>query len=164
MKLSALVLAALFLSPLANADEPRTPPTPPPAPAPAPGEPQPEGPPQGPFVPLCSNLGKDISKDDAAILDAIKTAAFCWQAVQLAENCGTEEAFDFNLVNAAAPICQKEFESHGPTDQDRALLASMRNACDLKWKSKEGGQYVSMNAYCKLRAWLWMSNLTKENR
>jgi len=137
-----LLFSLLALSPLARAED-----------APSPG----------PSVPACSDNFKDISADSAAILAAIKGAQFCWQAVQLADNCGSGDADDFNYVAAAAPVCAKEFDEHNPTSQDRILLASMRNACDDKWKGKEGGQYLSMNSMCKLHAWLWMDNLTSEN-
>lgn len=117
----------------------------------------------GPSLPACSDNAKDISADPAAILAAIKNAQFCWQAVQLADNCSGGDAEDFSFVAAAAPICAKEFEDHNPTSQDRILLASMRSACDGKWKDKVGGQYLSQNALCKLHAWLWIDNLTSEN-
>jgi hypothetical protein len=163
MKIFALIAVLITLPLAARADNP--PATPPPAnPGPVvdPTDP-PQAPPQGPTAPACSNNGKDISTDDVAILNAIKGAQFCWQAVQLAENCGTGDGTDFNLVNAAAPVCEKEFDAHRPTNDEKTLLQTMRNACDAKWKNKNGGQYVSANAYCKLKAWQWMANLTAEN-
>ncbi|MGZ3653650.1 MAG: hypothetical protein ACXVB9_01280 [Bdellovibrionota bacterium] len=117
----------------------------------------------GPSVPPCSNNFKDISADPAAIQAAIKGAQFCWQAVQLAENCASGEGIDVSYVAAAAPLCEKEFESNKPTSQDRILLASMRSACDDKWKSKEGGEAQSKDSLCKLNAWLWLVNLTGAN-
>lgn len=158
MKVSIVTLLITVLSaPLAFADNPVTP-----DPNVDPHNP-PEAPISGPTVPACSYNGKDISTDTAAILSAIKASEFCWQAVQLAESCAAGEGFDTNFVNAAAPLCQKQFEANRPTAQDRALLASMRTACDGKWKGKEGTQYLSANAYCKLNAWNWMVNLTSEN-
>ena len=137
-----ILFAVLALSPLARAeDAPQT----------------------GPTVPACSNNNKDISADPAAILAAIKGSEFCWQAVQLADNCASGDEGDFSNVAAAAPVCAKEFEANNPTSQDRILLASMRNGCDSKWKDKVGGQYLAQNSMCKLHAWLWMDNLTSEN-
>jgi hypothetical protein len=137
-----LILSLLALSPLARAeDAPQT----------------------GPTVPACSNNNMDISANPAAILAAIKGSQFCWQAVQLADNCAGGDEDDFNNVAAAAPVCAKEFEANNPTSQDRILLASMRTSCDGKWKDKVGGQYLANNSMCKLHAWLWMDKLTAEN-
>jgi hypothetical protein len=137
------MLALLALAPLARSDE--TPPNP------------------GPALPACSDNSRDISADPKAIMAAIKNAQFCWQAVQLTENCSGGDSEDFNFVGAAAPLCAKEFEAQNPSSQDRIVLASMRTACDGKWKEKAGGQYLSQNALCKLHAWLWVDNLTSEN-
>ena len=119
---------------------------------------------QPPALSPCSYNNQDISKDPAAIVAAISKTEFCWEAVQLAENCGSNVGGDVAFVAAAAPICQKEFQSHNPTAQDTALLNQLRATCDAHWKNKEGSQYQSINSYCKIRAWLWMVNLTSENK
>jgi hypothetical protein len=153
LTIALVLLSSLTLTTLiARADQPQTDPQDPP-----------KAPPYGTSAPACNNNGQDISKDSAAILAAIQGSAFCWQAVQLAENCGGGDALDADLVKAATPVCAKEFEAHKPTVQDRALLANLKAACDGKWKAKEGGQYVSGNAYCQLKALQWMANLTAEN-
>jgi hypothetical protein len=141
--MKTFLLIALFVSPLAFADDPALTP--------------------GPALPACSYNFKDISADSAAIMAAINSVPYCWQAVQLAENCASGEGIDVGYVAAAAPKCEKEFETNKPTSQDRILLASMRSACDSKWKSQNGGQAQSADSLCKLNAWLWLVNLTSSN-
>lgn len=143
MKFANVLMAASFLLlPLAQADEPNTCPA---------------------VIPPCSVDGKDISQDNAAIIAAIGQQQFCFQAVKLAEVCGTQEGLnDIKLINAAGAKCEARMKELSPSQTDLNNLANMKAACQRKWYGREGSQYISLNGYCKLRALSWTLNLLDE--
>lgn len=142
MKIASLALAALVLLPLASrADENTCPPAP---------------------LPACSHEGKDISQDDAAIVAAIGAQEFCFQAVKLAENCGSGVGNDIKFINAATAKCEARMKELNPSQTDLNNLSNLKVACQRKWFGREGSQYISINGYCKLRALSWTLNLLDE--
>ncbi len=143
MKLASLALAAALLLPtLSHADENSC--------APAP-------------LPACSHNGKDISEDDSAIVAAIGEQEFCFQAVKLAEVCGSGTGNDIKFINAATAKCEGRLQQLAPSQTDLNNLSNMKVACQRKWYGREGSQYISINGYCKLRALAWTLNLLDEN-
>jgi hypothetical protein len=116
-----------------------------------------------PAAPACSVEGKDISQDQAAILAAISEQTFCFQAVKLAEACGTGQGSDVRYVNAATVKCEGRLASLSPSQTDLNNLSNLKAACQRKWFGREGTQYISINAFCKLRALAWTLNLLDEN-
>ncbi len=143
MKFATFALAAAFLIPIASiADENTCPPAP---------------------LPACSHNGKDISQDDAAIVAAISEQQFCFQAVKLAEACGSGLGTDVKFANAATAKCEARLQELTPSQTDLNNLSNLKVACQRKWYGREGSQYVSINAYCKLRALAWTLNLLDEN-
>ncbi len=141
----ALLAALLTLSTAAVADEPVACPVPPPA------------------LPACSHNGVDISLDDAAIVAAIGEQSYCFQAVKLAEVCGTGEGKDIKFINAASAKCEARLKELTPSETDLNNLSNLKVACQRKWYGREGAQYISINGYCKLKALAWTLNLLDEN-
>lgn len=143
MKALSLAFAAFVLFPLtSSADENACPPPP---------------------LPACSHNGKDISQDDAAIVAAIGEQQFCFQAVKLAESCGSGVGGDIKFINAASSKCEARMRELSPSQTDLNNLSNMKAACQRKWYGREGSQYISINGYCKLRALAWTLNLLDEN-
>lgn len=139
----ALIAASLLIITAAQADEPTTCPA---------------------VIPPCSVDGKDISQDPAAIVAAISGQRYCFQAVKLAEVCGTQEGLsDIKFINAATAKCESRMKELTPSAVDLNNLSNLKAACQRKWFGREGSQYISINGYCKLRALAWTLNLLDEN-
>lgn len=115
-----------------------------------------------PPLPKCSFNGVDISGDDIAIVNAIGAQQFCFQAVKMAEECGSNEGGDIKFINAAINKCEARLKTLRPSQTDLNNLSNLKVACNRKWYGREGSQYISINGYCKLRALSWTLNLLDE--
>jgi hypothetical protein len=107
--------------------------------------------------------GNDISRNPVAIIERIAAESYCFDAVEFAIACSYGTSIDEHIAGAAKRVCRSQLEQSKPSRENLELLSRMENACAEIWLKKEGTMYVSINAFCELRAVEWMTTLNAEN-
>ena len=106
----------------------------------------------------CPNSSRGI----VALIQASDIA--CFQAVNIANDCALGSAEDLKIAGAASNVCLKEAGTLSASDTK--LLAAMKDRCNQTFKDKSGTLYLSLNAFCQLKAVEFIRNVqadTTEN-
>ncbi|MDA8793576.1 hypothetical protein N9N67_10025 [Bacteriovoracaceae bacterium] len=105
--------------------------------------------------------GKDIHEDGDLIIKEISRIKNCYRAVDLAKNCSWGATRDVGTVIAASEVCEKKFKKNKPSPILHGYQQIMVNACNNHYENLEGTIYLSLNAYCKLDALLFVYKLSE---
>ncbi len=113
------------------------------------------------YVSGCQNSdNEDMSNDLDLIVEEIGKKQYCFQAVDLAEDCAWGAAADMQITSVASTICMKEFEKNKPSEKLNSQLKNMQSLCDENYNKLEGTMYLSANAFCCLNALEWVNNIS----
>lgn len=107
-------------------------------------EPPPVDPSVDPSAPIvCPTTAENIAT-------MISLASSCYEASSIANQCAYGSSADLQIVAAAKDICVKEA---GPLSKaDQSLLTRMSKRCVQAYKGQQGTMYMSMMAFCELKA------------
>lgn len=79
----------------------------------------------------------------------IRARKTCYQAATYANLCALGSSGDSVIASAAIDVCKQSFAKK-PSDSQ--LFDQLRQRCTAKFGKEQGTLYVSMNAFCALRA------------
>lgn len=88
----------------------------------------------------------------------IRAKKSCQQAVTYANACALGSSGDSALAGAAIDVCKQSFTKK---PADRQLFEQLRQRCTAKFSKEQGTLYVSMNAFCALRAAQLLDDLNR---
>lgn len=84
------------------------------------------------------------------IVTLIQSRNSCFEVVDVATKCAWGSSADLQIAGAAREVCLKEAGAISKADQ--ALLARMDKRCAASVKGQQGTMYMSIAAFCRLKA------------
>jgi hypothetical protein len=91
----------------------------------------------------CPEKVEDVAK-------MIISLSTCYDASRAANQCALGSSADVQIAGAAKLVCLKE--AGNLSNSDQALLTEMTKRCVEAYQGKQGTMFMSMAAFCELKA------------
>lgn len=94
----------------------------------------------------CPEAGTDGALEKTVSM--IKAAASCYEADQIATQCGWGSSADTQIAGAAGDVCANAFRGK-LTPEDKKMYQALIKKCQKKYAGKQGTIYISGEAFCE---------------